>query len=277
MRSKHVFAVLAGFAAFAILADDASAVYHPTLGRFVERDPGPEEGPAAPRIGQYHDGMNLQQYVRSRPPNGRDPDGLKARVSVDEKYCVIVVTLNIGIYGSQASDALAAQVKQSIESRWNGQTTRKGCRQSDPGNCDVRVVANVKSYPSAEHWTDVQEDNQVKFTGNTVRSWVSPFGMSYGHWQSNEDWAYAHEAGHLMGLGDDYDYITNQPNTGHAGHMMGSYGGTVSQHEIEGILNGHKCPQKCCCEDPRKREERLAQELLGDLSSPLDHASHWGP
>ena len=66
MRSKHLFAVLAGVAAVAILAADVSAMYHPALGRFMQRDPEPG-GPVAPRTGQYHDGMNLHQYARSAP------------------------------------------------------------------------------------------------------------------------------------------------------------------------------------------------------------------
>jgi RHS repeat-associated protein len=39
--------------------------YHPTLGRWVQRDP----------VG-YHDGMNLYEYVGSNPIIGLDPKGL---------------------------------------------------------------------------------------------------------------------------------------------------------------------------------------------------------
>lgn len=83
MRGTHIFAILAGFAGFAILAAEASAVYHPTLGRFMQRDPGPE-GPVAPRIGQhaiggqYADGMDLYQYARGAPVDSTDPWGMEA-------------------------------------------------------------------------------------------------------------------------------------------------------------------------------------------------------
>jgi len=40
--------------------------YHPTLGRWVQRDP----------LG-YHDGMNSYEYVQSRPVISRDPTGLE--------------------------------------------------------------------------------------------------------------------------------------------------------------------------------------------------------
>ena len=95
-RSKayaSLFAVLASFAAVALLATDASAMYHPTVGRFLQRDPGPDGMMAAPRVGtagavvgggflprdstgQYEDGMNLYEYVRGQPPNMVDPSGL---------------------------------------------------------------------------------------------------------------------------------------------------------------------------------------------------------
>ena len=46
-------AVLTGFVVMGIFTADALAMYHPTLGRFMQRDP---------RV-QYADGMNLYQYV----------------------------------------------------------------------------------------------------------------------------------------------------------------------------------------------------------------------
>jgi hypothetical protein len=48
MRSKHLLAVLVSFAAVAFLAADASAMYNPSTGTFLQRDPGPE---SATRLG----------------------------------------------------------------------------------------------------------------------------------------------------------------------------------------------------------------------------------
>ncbi|MBE3096934.1 MAG: hypothetical protein IMZ44_07360 [Planctomycetes bacterium] len=78
------------FAALLILcaATAASAMYHPTLGRFVQRDPGPE-GTAVPlRIGQrglggqYADGMNLFEYCAGGATGARDPLGLGQTVRI---------------------------------------------------------------------------------------------------------------------------------------------------------------------------------------------------
>jgi hypothetical protein len=65
VRCKHFFVVLSGLVAVALLAADASATYHPTLGRWLQRDP----------IG-YADGMGLYEYVSTSPVAACDPHGL---------------------------------------------------------------------------------------------------------------------------------------------------------------------------------------------------------
>jgi len=93
MKRTHLIAVLAGLAAIAIITADASAMYNPRTGTFMQRDPGPGAGSPV-RIGaggravsgsfaqrdpqpagQYADGMNLYQYVGNRPTNALDPTG----------------------------------------------------------------------------------------------------------------------------------------------------------------------------------------------------------
>ncbi len=93
MRATRFISVLAGLTAIAFVTASAQAVYHPGLGRFLERDPGPDAG-APMRLGaagsavgggfiprdptttnQYADGMNLYQYVGSNPVNWVDYTG----------------------------------------------------------------------------------------------------------------------------------------------------------------------------------------------------------
>jgi len=92
MKFSHRFAAVFALATLGILTVDASAYYHPTLGRFVTRDPGPAApprtgaAPAAKPTGflprdpstRYTDGMDLYEYVRSQPVTSRDPTGLWA-------------------------------------------------------------------------------------------------------------------------------------------------------------------------------------------------------
>ena len=89
MKTTLLVAALVGLVALALFAADASAIYHPTTGRFLQRDPGPDGMMAAPRVAggmadvggflprdQYKDGMNLCQYSRSSPMVFVDPTGL---------------------------------------------------------------------------------------------------------------------------------------------------------------------------------------------------------
>ena len=78
MRVTRLFALIVALVAVGVFAADASGMYHPTLGRFMQRDPG-AGGPmrigaagvapvgaflAMDPTGQYADGMNVYQYVR---------------------------------------------------------------------------------------------------------------------------------------------------------------------------------------------------------------------
>lgn len=95
------------------------------------------------------------------------------------------------------------------------------------------------------------DENNIAITSNSDhRSFVNGVGGRYGTWGEYADsWVYAHEAGHLMGLPDDYHDVTNPDGTisslynpVHKGHMMGDYGGTVNQHEVDSLLNNVECP-----------------------------------
>ena len=94
VAKRSLIIALLVIATLSVFTADASAMYHPAMGRFLQRDPGPggpvrigSAGPATvggfvPRDPtgrrQYADGMNLYQYVRSNPTNRRDWTGLES-------------------------------------------------------------------------------------------------------------------------------------------------------------------------------------------------------
>lgn len=90
MQNTRLIAIVVGLAAIATLTANASAYYHPTIGRFVSRDPGAGRNANSPAqtahfpprdpsgSNQYADGMNLYEYVRSQPTSLVDPQGLAA-------------------------------------------------------------------------------------------------------------------------------------------------------------------------------------------------------
>lgn len=281
MRQRNVLTIGMGLLVSVLMAGSASAYYSPSMGRFLNRDPINEPGavlirqmarPAMSFIPRdpiaSNPDANAYGFVNNSPTNLIDPDGLKARASINKKDCTITLTLNFGIYGAHASWAVGTAIEDSIESWWNGHNTKRGCKDSDSGGCGVKVKANVKYYQNAKHWYDVPQDNQLKVVdtvgpgGNIPRGLGGVFQTyTYGHTVAivdasgtpQESWLYAHEAGHSLGLPDDYCWLTpDQPNKGHEGHMMAEWYGTVAQHEIDGALfwAGAKCPKECCC--PKK-------------------------
>ena len=104
MKRTHLFAAVLALATLGMLTADAAAYYHPTLGRFVSRDPGPAAPPrtAAAQAAtarflprdpstRYTDGMNLYQYVRSNPFSFVDPLGRDAWMTLSSAHAGIRV------------------------------------------------------------------------------------------------------------------------------------------------------------------------------------------
>lgn len=106
MNSRRIFAGTFFVCCFSLLTQDTLAFYAPHMGRFLSRDPdgqmtasrtaiGHSAAPAVGRfiardsvytlddgfeaMAQYNDGMNLYQYVGSRPTIFTDPSGLVGR------------------------------------------------------------------------------------------------------------------------------------------------------------------------------------------------------
>jgi len=109
MRFRSILPVFVAALVAVIFTTDAMAMYHPGLGRHMQRDPhGTSLVSTANRIGgngvlpgstgfiardapnpaiQYWDGMNLYQYVRSQPLTNLDPTGLYTLGQAAQSYC----------------------------------------------------------------------------------------------------------------------------------------------------------------------------------------------
>ena len=219
---------------------------HTELGRWMGRDPA-----------SYHDGMSLYTIARSNVLTLLDPTGKAARITLDEDKRSVNVTLNITLVMPRSQRGgpgrqTAERVKRSIESYWNGHRAH---------GHDVTVTANVTNHYRGGPRSRSRGGRRTggssgvsrtlnRPTGDNIITMVSdPDHRDYvngggdrGEWGSqSSDWTYAHEAGHLMGLPDDYTDLPDkgsQPNPGHLGHMMAQVGMPVAQHEIDEVVKG---------------------------------------
>ena len=161
MKRTRLIAMLVAMTTIATLAADASAYYHPTVGRFISRDPGPGRLPRPgttthflPRdptgTNQYADGMNLYEYVRSHPVGRMDPSGTVIRDRHFEHDWKHGETVNIKVndyypgagYGGGYTDKRQYEVGKL---KWLGKSGMNSIALSNGGTV---------GYWMARHWVE---------------------------------------------------------------------------------------------------------------------------
>jgi RHS repeat-associated protein len=185
----------------------------------------------------------LYLYVLNNPLTLADPTGVKARITVAP--CNISVVLQICIYVDNSNtgwtaldpNVVATTIEREIEGRWNGH--RVGC-------CDVKFRAYVSDFATYES-IPADCDNKITVLNYyTGKSNVNRKGNK-GTWMGvpgYRGYHYAHEAGHLMRLHDEYGkkwpWSDYEEWPSHAGHLMAmSYNARADYHEVFDILDQH--------------------------------------
>jgi RHS repeat-associated protein len=219
--------------------------YNSSTGRWLNRDPIGEKG-----------GLNLYGFVANNPITHFDLLGQQVDKIKDRWNCRFTVRLRIQIFVDPENaqvvnlSSVASRIDSSIESHWgtwqtNGWTITFEAQVTPIG---------LRPPPPKGGPAQIDNSNQIEINDEpaTFRSFVN-WRHNRGQWtQRADDWVFAHEAGHLMGLPDDYHDTPSGsvPNAGHAGHMMGDYGGSVVWHEVLDITG----PLPMCC--PKTRRTR---------------------
>jgi RHS repeat-associated protein len=177
----------------------------------------------------YIDSLNLYQYALSTPTNGTDPSGRFVQYEVDKAKCTVKLILNISLRPDPSVEnkldgpQIVKRVKESIEKEWNNPNGAWTCAK-----CKVTFVANVEWVPykykqgrqGREVTNQAVGDNNIvinnlppkKFRSETRIPPLKNWQRTFGEWSAQDsDWVYAHEAGHLMNVIDEY---TDDPATG---------------------------------------------------------------
>ena len=195
--------------------------YEPDVGRFVNQDP----------IGLMG-GMNLYQFA---PNTQQWIDHLGLDVNIIRSDRSVTFILDISLNGRNVTNTDIENVKNGIERNWNAGGWKYG-------GCNIRFIANVKA-------NDSKMANQITAEPINGRSYVNKAGGNRGVWymrDPNVSWVAAHEAGHLMGLGDRYKDINGKsiPQKGWENNIMAAPNKPVEQRNINELI---PFTTKCAC------------------------------
>jgi RHS repeat-associated protein len=196
--------------------------YSTAWGRFLQPDPA-----------GYRGGRHLYGYVSNDPLNFVDPSGMYVEVAVNGND--VRLTLPIRFAGDAATPERIAGYTREIQNVWSGSFGKY--------NVVTSVIVPAENAARSQMNTIVIQMGPVGPRGdlpavtNLVggnRSTFSQPAMGPG--------AAAHEAGHLMGLRDQYtdSYVggarITTPNPGYAGNIMGENSGRPSESDITAII-----------------------------------------
>lgn len=208
------------------LLDYGARFYDPYVARWTSVDPMADKYP----------GCSPYVFCADNPVNFVDPDGEDATVSYNDSTNTITITAIIYIYGSLATDELAANYKASIDCSWGAFNEVKIDGKWYNLNWDVSVI-NIGECggnfgQDGNNYMEVS-NNKSSITDRYIGKIRVPRGLA--------DTPMAHEFGHMIGVSDKYDKQGNRtnPQSGWEGNIMAEEAGygIVEPRNLEEALS----------------------------------------
>ena len=135
----------------------------------------------------------------------------------------VTIEVPITYTGEGITPSIESDWNSRIESEWSGEF----------GDFDVTTSVTTGSM------------NTISVPSGNGRAYVNGVGGNTGTWPSSRpSWTAAHEAGHLMGLPDRYDYKTMAPKSGFENNIMSTRDKGPSAENISNILKANNCECK---------------------------------
>jgi hypothetical protein len=144
----------------------------------------------------------------------------------------VTIQIPINYYGNAATPALISQLNSFIQTQWSGTFGK------------YTVTTTVTDNSS---WYDIfSPSNSVQLVNNPQPGYFKSNSATwYQPGQGDPVWEATHEAGHLMGLPDQYTNAGGAEiiNSGFENNIMGRYGAmgptAVTEDDISNIINAN--------------------------------------
>jgi hypothetical protein len=180
------------------------------LGRFTSPDPG------AYKIADPQT-LNRYLYVNNNPLNLIDPSGKEAVWLIDSQAKTVTFMIDIFIWGPQATAQYKTFLKNEIEGAWKGTYTNPATGKTftvktevtvsiwaeDPGYLTARngILVSNNLNLNGGVWNSLFYNHQIAI--NYRKRYTGDTGYYVGSFNPTQH-AERHEAGHILGLKDQY-------------------------------------------------------------------------